>query len=331
MKDKRKSKEKIEVQEEPKEGVKESSGKKKWMKILKYGFLILVVIFLARYFYKNSESYRNLDVSINWAVFAGAVGFYFLYKITLASLWHYMTRLNQCGIGYFRAVTAYLYSILGKYIPGKVFMLLARIPAYEEAGAPIRKVTICFFLENICTLLGAAFLFLVSLLFFPNDILADYTWATVGLVVVFFICINPKIINFFLKIMEKLIHKKDMQIPITYKQMLKVVLLFIGNWLIVGIGFYMLAYSIYPIPLSQMLYTAGIFGLSCIIGILAIFAPSGLGVREGILVLGLGLIMPSEYAVIISIISRLWMTVSELALIGIAFVVNQVMERCKKR
>ena len=51
----------------------------------------------------------------------------------------------------------------------------------------------------------------------------------------------------------------------------------------------------------------------------------------GILVLGLGLIMPSEYAVIISIISRLWMTVSELALIGIAFVVNQVMERCKKR
>lgn len=331
MKKKIENKEEMEVWEESGEVSKESSKKKRWMKILKYGFLVLVVIFLARYFYKNSESYRSLDVSINWAVFAGAVGFYFLYKITLASLWHYMTKLNQCGIGYFRAITAYLYSILGKYIPGKVFMLLARIPAYEEAGAPIRKVTICFFLENICTLLGAAFLFLVSLLFFPNDILADYTWATVGLVVVFFICINPKIINFFLKIMEKLIHKKDMQIPMTYKQMLKVVLLFIGNWLIVGIGFYMLAYSIYPIPLSEMLYTAGIFGLSCIIGILAIFAPSGLGVREGILVLGLGLIMPSEYAVIISIISRLWMTVSELALIGIAFVVNQVRERCKKR
>ena len=40
--------------------------------------------------------------------------------------------------------------------------------------------------------------------------------------------------------------------------------------------------------------------------------------------------MPEEYAVIISIVSRLWMTVSELALIGIAFVVNQVMGRRKK-
>lgn len=315
---------KKEERENPAGETKESPKKKIWMKILKNGFLILVVIFLIRYFYKNADSYRNLDVSINWPVFAGAVIFYFLYKITLASLWHYMTKLNQCAIGYFKAITAYLYSILGKYIPGKVFMLLARIPSYEEAGAPIRKVTICFFLENICTLLGAAFLFLISLLFFPNDILADYKWATVLLVVIFFICINPKIINFFLRILGKMIKKQDMEIPITYGQMIKVVLLFIGNWIIVGIGFYMLACSIYPVPMSEMLYTAGIFGLSCIIGILAIFAPSGLGVREGILVLGLGLVMPEEYAVIISIVSRLWMTVSELALIGIAFVVNQL-------
>lgn len=307
-------------------------GKKKpWMKIIKYAFLILVAIFLVRYFYKNADSYRNLDVHLDWAVFAGAVGFYFLYKITLASLWHYMTKLNGCGIGYFRAITAYLYSILGKYIPGKVFMLLARIPAYEEEGASIGKVTICFFLENICTLLGAAFLFLVSLLFFPNDLLTDYKWAAVVLVIAFFVCINPKIINFFLRIMEKLIRKKDLVIPITYAQMIKVVALFIGNWLIVGIGFYMLTLSIYPVPISEMLYTAGIFGLSCIIGILAIFAPSGLGVREGILVLGLGLIMPQEYAVIISLISRLWMTVSELVLIGIAFVVNQIMQLAGKR
>lgn len=145
----------------------ETTKKKKGMKLLKNGFLILVVIFLARYFYKNADAYRNLEVSINWPVFAGAVLFYFLYKVTLASLWHYLTKLNGCAIGYFQAVTAYLYSILGKYIPGKVFMLLARIPAYEEAKAPIRKVTVCFFLENICTLLGAAFLFLVSLLFSP--------------------------------------------------------------------------------------------------------------------------------------------------------------------
>lgn len=150
-------------------------------------------------------------------------------------------------------------------------MLAARIPGYQEEGVPMRKVTICFFLENICTLLGAAFLFLISLFFFPNELLANYKWATIGLVILFFICINPKIINFFLSKLGKLMKKDDMEITITYPQMIKVVLLFICNWLIVGTGFYILVVSLYPsVGFSQWLYVGGIYGLSAIIGILAI-------------------------------------------------------------
>lgn len=62
-----------------------------------------------------------------------------------------------------------------------------------------------------------------------------------------------------------------MEIPMTYLQMIKVVVLFIGNWLIVGMGFYMLVYSIYPVPISEALYCGGIYGLSAIIGILCHF------------------------------------------------------------
>ena len=303
------------------------SNKKKIKKILKYVFIVLVLIFLGRYFYRNREDYAKLDVKINWWVFSAAVVMHFIYKIMQASLWHYITILNDCSIKWFNAVVAYLYSILGKYIPGKVFMLLARIPAYEEEGKSIGKVSVSFLIENVCTLLGAAFLFLLSLIFIPADVLADfgkYKWATLLLVVIFFVCINPKIINFFLGILQKITKKDNLKIPITYPQMIKVVVLFILNWIVLGIGFYMVAYSIHVIPISEMLYVAGVFGLSVIIGILAIFAPSGLGVREGILVLGLSFIIPKEYAVIISIVSRLWMTVSELSVIGLGFVADKV-------
>ncbi|MFR3423569.1 MAG: lysylphosphatidylglycerol synthase domain-containing protein [Lachnospiraceae bacterium] len=137
-----------------------------------------------------------------------------------------------------------------------------------------------------------------------------------------------------MKILERFIKKKDLSIPITYGQMIKVVLLFICNWLVVGVGFYMLVCFLLspPVPTSggSPLWP-GIYGLCCIIGILAVFAPSGLGVREGIMLLGLGLVMPKEYAVIISIISRLWQTVAELILIAIAFIVNKIMEFRKKK
>ncbi len=305
--------------------------KKKLMKIVKTAFLVLVAYFLITYLVKNIDEIKEKNITLDWGVFAVSMLFYFLYKVSLASLWHYITKLNGCSIKYTRAVSSYLYSILGKYIPGKVFMLAARVPAYQEKQVPIRKVTVCFFIENICTLLGAAFLFIFSLFFFPNDLLGKYMYLTIALIIVFFICINPKIINFALKRLGKLIKKEDMEIPMTYPQMIKVVLLFIANWFIVGVGFYMLVRSIYPMPAEQMLFAGGIYGLSAIIGIISLFAPSGIGVREGVMIAGLLLVMEHEYAVIISVISRLWATVAELILILIAFIIEKItMARRKK-
>ncbi len=299
-------------------------NKDKLLKALKIIFGVLVVVFLAWYFRKNWDEFSEKIMSVNIGIFIVSMLFYFVYKITLASLWHYITKINGCSIRYEKAVTSYLYSILGKYIPGKVFMLAARLTYYKEEEAPLSKVTVCFFIENVCTLLGAAMLFIVSLFFFPNELLENYKWLTLLLIAAFFVCIHPKIINFVLRLIGK-IFKKNLEIPMKYSQMLKVVLLFIGNWLIVGFGFFILTKSIYPaVEWSQMLYCAGIWGVSAIMGILAIFAPSGLGVREGIIVAGLMLIMPQSDAMVISVVSRLWQTIPELLLVAMAFVYSRI-------
>lgn len=299
-------------------------NKDKLLKALKIIFGVLVVVFLAWYFRKNWDEFSEKIMSVNIGIFIVSMLFYFVYKITLASLWHYITKINGCSIRYEKAVTSYLYSILGKYIPGKVFMLAARLTYYKEEEAQLSKVTVCFFIENVCTLLGAAMLFIVSLFFFPNELLENYKWLTLLLIAAFFVCIHPKIINFVLRLIGK-IFKKNLEIPMKYSQMLKVVLLFIGNWLIVGFGFFILTKSIYPAAeWSQMLYCAGIWGVSAIMGILAIFAPSGLGVREGIIVAGLMLIMPQSDAMVISVVSRLWQTIPELLLVAMAFVYSRI-------
>ncbi len=298
--------------------------KDKRMKVLQGIFLVLVAIFVVRYFYKNFEDIKNLKFSIRPLPFVASILFFCVYKVTEASLWHYITCINNCSIGYYKAVKTYLFSILGKYIPGKVFMLLARIPAYKEEGVSADKVSVCFLIENGCTVLGASLLFIISIFFFPMEELNQYKWTAFLLIGVFFVCIHPKILNFFLGLLEKISKKKLMRIPMTYVQMLKVVLLFLLNWLIHGFGFYLLVTSIYPIPLSMCLYVGGIYALSCIIGILAIFSPSGIGVREGIMVLGLQVLMDTNYCMIISIISRLWSEVIELVLIGGWFLIEKM-------
>jgi hypothetical protein len=48
------------------------------------------------------------------------------------------------------------------------------------------------------------------------------------------------------------------------------------------------------------------------LGTLSIFAPSGLGVREGVLALLLTTYVVSPVAVLISLLARLWVTLGEL-------------------
>lgn len=307
--------------------------KKKIQSACKYVFLVLVVIFMYRFFKRNINDIRDANITINWKTFIVSLCIYFVYKTTQASLWHYITVLDNCAIAHGKAVTTYLYSTLGKYIPGKVFTLAARFPAYDEQGVPMRKVTICFLLENLCTLFGAAFLFVISLFFFPNDIIKDYRYLIVVCIIAFFICINPKIINFFLGILEKITHKKDLVIEINYISMIKIVVLFIFNWIIAGIGFYMLVNSFVPISPSKMLYVGGIFGLAVTVGFFAVFAPSGIGVREAVMIFGFTTmtnLMPAGMAGVVAVVSRLWVSVAELILIAAAAIINKIVKKAEK-
>ena len=98
----------------------QQNGEKKWKKYVRIGFLLLVAVFLIRYFYKNYDSYKNLDIEINWPVFAGALLFYFIYQVTLASLWHYITKLNKFQGDHSVSVfdTGEIYSGKGFYAAG---------------------------------------------------------------------------------------------------------------------------------------------------------------------------------------------------------------------
>ncbi len=286
-------------------------------------FLAVAAVFLVRALKSNYTQIREMEFQIDGLTFTVSLLIYLAYFTALASLWHYVTVLNRSAIPYQEAVTAYAFSVLGKYIPGSVFMLLVRFPAYEHRGVKARKVTVNFYLENMGTFLGAAFLFLISLFFFPNNIMSDYIALIVGLVVFLMVVIHPALINRLLHFLERFMKGRDLQISISYPQLLSVVGLFVCNWILVGAGFYLLVCSIYPIPVTQFLYVGGIFGLAVIIGMITVFAPSGLGVREGILTLGLSVVMPKEYALIIALLARIWATAAELLFILIIYLIYQ--------
>ena len=52
----------------------------------------------------------------------------------------------------------------------------------------------------------------------------------------------------------------------------------------------------------------------------SVFVPSGLGVREGVLIIMLAPIVSVQAAIVISLSSRLWFTATELTGVGVSWI-----------
>jgi hypothetical protein len=297
--------------------------KKKLFKIIKILCFILVIFFLVKIISDNIKDLGSIDFKINLPISIISMVIFLIYKFYNAFLWHFLTVKSDCKINTGNSIIAWSYSQLGKFVPGKVFYLLGRLYYYKKENVSTAKITFCFFLENAYTFLSALFMFIVSIPFVDLSIANEYKFYSIILLILFFVFLNPffaeKGLNFVLKVLKK----EPMKLYLAYRDMIIMLLLFVSNWLVMGVGFFILSEALYPVGPSKFFYLTAAFALSNVIGILSFFAPAGIGVRETILIFVLKAIMPSSFAVIISIVSRIWSTAGELMTVLIAFIYDK--------
>jgi glycosyltransferase 2 family protein len=298
--------------------------KRKLINLAKILLIAIVLFFLIRFFVLNIGELKQIDFKFDLPKFLIAMLLFVIYKFNQSLLWHYITFKNKCNISLNKSIISWFYSLLGRYVPGKILLLGGRLYFYHKERISKRKITLCFLIENICTVLAGAFLFLISLLFVDNPNLNPYKLPVIIMIGIFFIIIHPKIIGSIFNFLLRIFKRKQIILEIKYVDVLSFLFIFTINFLIAGIGFYVLANSIYPIEIKYIFYVAGTFGLSAVIGIISFFAPSGIGVREGIMVLALKYIIPKAAAGVVSILARFWTTLTELLLVGIVFLYAKI-------
>ncbi|MCP4631490.1 MAG: hypothetical protein GY855_01080, partial [candidate division Zixibacteria bacterium] len=88
--------------------------------------------------------------------------------------------------------------------------------------------------------------------------------------------------------------------------------LFLISWVVYGIAFYIFINGIIELPLSSLFILMVIFACAYVIGFVSFFVPGGLGVREGIMSASLVTLIPSSIAIIVALLSRVWMSGAEI-------------------
>ena len=94
--------------------------------------------------------------------------------------------------------------------------------------------------------------------------------------------------------------------------------LYAATWPLIGVSFWMTARAFLPVEPSDIALYTGAFAAAWIVGLIAIYAPGGIGVREAILVAILAPRIGSADALVIAAASRVVFTLADLIAAGLS-------------
>ena len=97
--------------------------------------------------------------------------------------------------------------------------------------------------------------------------------------------------------------------------------------LVSGIGTSVMILALYPaLSFGQFLFSIGVFSVSTAIGMAALFAPAGMGVKESIQLLLLGIVAPREICALVVALVSIQSVVIDLAF----YVISKLLFRFDK-
>lgn len=250
---------------------------------------------------------------VNWQILIYAIFCFFTYFLLRGFLWSEILKLKGYKIPFKKSLFLWNTSELKRYTPGNIWSFLGRTVSFNNLGVKKSDIIHSLLLESELIIAGTTIVSLMSLGFLFN-ILPDTFVEPVIQPVILLLCISLIFIFIFNPLKFSLLPK--------YKPEINLKLLFISTitFLIWAVGNYLAAVSLFFLSPRDFLSIVGFFSFSLLVGYLSIVTPMGLGVREGVITLGLSKLVSLEFAGFISIFIRVIFIISELIFLLLSWI-----------
>lgn len=267
-------------------------------------------LFLGFGLYRNWQELAQYEWNIDYRYLLASSAIYPVTFLLIASVWSQVIgRLggfsNYCG-----NLQIYCYSGLIKYIPGTFWYVLGRAYFYEKRGIA-KSLTALGSLWELALAAFSGLVVYLPLMMYSRQVYAGpLNYLLLLLAPLGFVVLYP---SRFSAALEHVLKKRAENISrIRHRDSLTWIALYAFAWLLGGLAFYLQANMIFPVPLAHLPAIVSFLVISGVISHLAFFIPAGLGIREVSLSLLLSSFVPFGIAVVIALIFRLWMTLSEV-------------------
>lgn len=295
---------------------------KKYIKIFPYVFYALLLIFI--FIYLGTIDYRRLvNIEFDWLFISFSILFALIARFWQVIVWFAIL----IGLGakdilnnWNKLLFVFAKSWLGRYIPGTAPWIIGKIYFASKHGVSKHKLIVSSFLESIIQVIAMMLITLLILVFDQRLVFFD-RWLLIVMTMIFLIIVQPRIFNqmiskIFYRFKSIKIEKEDEANTNTITRGLA---LYSIGAVFSGLSLFFLAKAVFPaLDYSNVFFIIGINSFASASGMLAFFAPSGIGVRDGVQFFLLSQIIPTEIALLAVILLRLLEICMDLVFFGIA-------------
>ena len=305
------------VEEEPR---KIRPGSRALQRGLQLGLFAIVAFFIWRSLRLGFQESGFVGLDFQWSFLVLSVSVLLAYYgLFVGGFWLLLRGLGEKP--HFRdAFKLSFVSNVGKYLPGGIWPVASRMALAPRAGVRRHTMLVASALESAVSVTGGSLLFLIALLFGAQSPNQTPVWTALGVLVAAGIFLHPAVLRAVIGWSMRLLQIEGDVPYLSPLAAMGLVLYYSMTWIVGGFAFYIFARALFTDPGASPLAYAGYFAASAIVGLLILFAPGGIGAREGAMLLLLSGPLGPANAAVVALASRVWTSLTELLLSGCAVV-----------
>lgn len=300
-----------------------------WRRRSSYFFHAIALICVSWAIWQSLFALEWRNMEINYQLIVIAQTSVFAVVLLGAINWWFVTLVFRFNGSWLWHIRTHLVSNVSKYLPGSIWVYLSKASLSVQTGTPKRQVMGAMIMEMLLALTSGAMLvfftgwWAVDRLLIPID-LHRSAWLGLGGLMLFVIYFAYRIIGRWSVPRN---HRESRSGIKEASWLFAAVLVLSMGWLFLAVSLSWFADAFYVREGIQLSVYIFALCVSIVFGILSIFVPNGIGVREGLLVLLLRDVIPVPVAVLIALALRISIMLAELStfilVLGMVFVTTR--------
>jgi hypothetical protein len=290
---------------------------------LQWGLALLIFGFLVGFVLRQWNQLPDFDwhFAPGWLALSALCVFAF-YAVQ-CEVWQLIVRALGETIPPTPARSIWGKSLLARYVPTNVLMLLGRMVMAERYGVP-KRVTFASMIYEVGLGFGTAVIvgayFVIQL---PSLEHQAARYAVLAVIPIVMVGVHPRVFARLANFGLRKLGREPLPATLPYGRVIQCSLIYIACWAVIGFGVYAFAAALTPLDASDIPYVAAAYPVAFCVAVLTFIVPSGLGTRDAALATAMSAVLAGAVATAIAVAFRIFQTAVELIYVAVVVAIDK--------